>query len=134
MNFNWEDRKDLDDILAHREKLIAQSAQDREMIARGAKGLEKPITYAVQGYRAASFIRHNPVLVGLGTAVFGRFLSDNVLTLFGKKRKRRKKRTLWGNLQFWGGRIAATATFTQQLLRYWSKNRRPTPAPTPESN
>lgn len=134
MNFNWEDRKDLDEILAHREKLISQSDRDREMIAHGAQGLEKPITYVVQGYRAAMFVKHNPILVGLGTAVFGRFLSDNVLSLFGKKRRRRKKRSLWGNLKFWGGRIGTTMTFAQQLMRYLAKQRRSAPAPAPESN
>lgn len=133
MNFKWEDRKDLDGILAHREKLIAQSARDREAIAHGAKGLEKPITYVVQGYRAVSFVRQNPVLVGLGTAVFSRFLSDNVFALFGRKRKHKKKRGVWGNLKFWGSRIATTATFAQQLMRYWAKSRRPAPAPAPGS-
>lgn len=134
MNFKWEDRKDLDEILAHREKLIAQSDHDRERIARGAKGLEKPITYVVQGYRAAMFVKHNPILVGLGTAVFGRFISDNVLALFGKKRRRKKKRGFWGNLQFWGSRIGTTVTFAQQFMRYMAKRRRPAPPPAPESN
>ncbi|MEM1059380.1 MAG: hypothetical protein AAGK14_09045 [Verrucomicrobiota bacterium] len=130
MSWRWENRKDLDEILARREELISRSESDREMIAHSAKGLERPISAAVYVYQITTFVRRNPVLVGFGAALTGKVVFGLLSSVFGYEPKRRTKRpgTWLSLLGTWAGGLGTVATIARQL---WGYYRRPGPPPPP---
>jgi len=134
---DWGKRKDLDEVLARRQELLARSDENREVLARGARGLRKPIAVAVWGYRAANFVKRNPVLVGLGTALVSKLIAGSIFGFFGsgssKSRKKRKPSRL-GSLYTWASRIGTVATVARQMHYYYKQHQKQTqaarPAPT----